>query len=120
MRRINSSNILLMMDNCGGHECDINLPGVRIETLPVNSTSKNQPLDLGLIAHSRIRNRSLPLLKMVENTLRRSSVPTPFQRIQGRESMVYTMFRCLLLVMLWICSMIVGLKLKHAQYSDVE
>ena len=73
MGRINSSNILLIMDNCGDHECDVNVPGVRIETLPVNLTSKNQPLDLGLIARSKIRYRSLLLRKLVDNTMRRSS-----------------------------------------------
>ena len=40
VHRINWSNILLIMANYGGHERDIHLPGVRIETLPVNSTSK--------------------------------------------------------------------------------
>ena len=45
------------MDNCGGHECSITLDGVRIEFLPPRSTTKHQPLDLGLIASAKIRYR---------------------------------------------------------------
>ena len=36
------------MDNSGGHELNVNLDGVSIIYLPRNSTSKHQPLDLGL------------------------------------------------------------------------
>ena len=49
---------LLIMDNCSGHESEIALQGLRIELLPPRSTSKHQPIDLGLIAHSNIRCRS--------------------------------------------------------------
>ena len=83
MRRTNSSNILLKTDYCGGHECDDHLPGVRIETLPVNSKSKNQPLDFVLIAHSRIRLRSLLLRKVFDNTMRRSSSSHYFPENSG-------------------------------------
>ena len=46
------------MDNCGGHELDVTLDGVRIEFLPPRSTTEHQPLDLGLIASAKIRYRS--------------------------------------------------------------
>ncbi len=61
------------MENCGGHGTDIPLAGLCIETLPANSTSKYQPLDLGLIAHSKIWYRSLFLQNVVEKTLHRAS-----------------------------------------------
>ena len=46
------------MDNCGDHELNINLDGVSVIYLPPNSTTKNQPLELGLIAASKIRYRT--------------------------------------------------------------
>ncbi len=61
------------MANCGVHGTDIPLPALRIEPFPVNSTSKYQPLDLGLTAHSKIRYRSLLLQKVVENVFHRPS-----------------------------------------------
>ena len=71
---------LLIMDNCGGHESEIILPGVRIELLPPRSTAKYQPLDLGLIAHSKIRYRSILLRITILVMLRRhaedSDLPT--------------------------------------------
>ena len=73
LRRENSDDILLIMDNCGGHATDISLPGLFIEMLLANSTSKYPPLDLGLIVHPKTRYRSLLLQKFVENTLHRAS-----------------------------------------------
>ena len=52
---------LLLADNCGGHSSTQNLPGVRIEKRPPNTTCKFQPLDQGLIAQSKIRYCSLLL-----------------------------------------------------------
>ncbi len=69
---------LLIIDNCGGHEHDINLPGVRIELLPPRSTAKYQPLDLGLIAHAKIRYRSLLLRMSIDVILRRTHENQPF------------------------------------------
>ena len=53
VRKITSKPILLIMDNCGGHD-PLALDwtkqyGVRIETLPPNTTSKLQPLDAGCV-----------------------------------------------------------------------
>ena len=45
------------MDNFGGHESDIVLPGLRIELLPPQSTAKYQTLDLGLVSHNKINYR---------------------------------------------------------------
>ena len=46
------------MDNCGGYELDVTLPGVQIVCLSPMFTAEHQPLDLGLIAISKIRYRS--------------------------------------------------------------
>ncbi len=61
------------MDNCGGNECDIELPGLQIELLLPRTTSKYQTLDFGLIVHAKIRYRSSLLLQNVDNTLRWNS-----------------------------------------------
>ena len=61
VRKFTQEDVLLIMDNCGGHESEINYPGLRIEFLPPWSTSKYQTLDLGLIAQSKIRYRSILL-----------------------------------------------------------
>ena len=49
---------LFIVDNCGGHESEIALTGLRIELLPARSTANFQPLDLGLITHGKICFRS--------------------------------------------------------------
>ena len=64
---------LLIMDNCGGHEKDLELPGLRIEYLPPRTTAKYQPLDLGLIAHSKVRYRSALLRKSIQIILNRTA-----------------------------------------------
>ena len=64
------------MDNCGGHELDISLPGLRIESLPLRITAKYQPLDLGLFAHSKIRYRSLLLRFTIDVMLRKNANET--------------------------------------------
>ena len=48
----------MVLDNTGGHELDISLPGLLFGFLPPRSTSKYQPLDLGLISHCKIHYRS--------------------------------------------------------------
>ena len=63
------------MDNCGGHEREISLPGVRIGLLPPRTTLKYQPLDLGLIAHTKIRYRSL-LLSITINLMLQKQAET--------------------------------------------
>ena len=57
VRKLNPDKILLIMDNCSGHKCDIELPGLRVELLPHKTTHKYQTLDLGLIAQSKLRYR---------------------------------------------------------------
>ena len=52
---------LLLGDNCGGQFSTQDLPGVRIEELPPNTSWKFKSLDQGLIALSKIRYRSLLL-----------------------------------------------------------
>ena len=47
--------LLLIMDNCGGHEDKIDLPGLLIVFIPLRYTDTNQSIDLGLIAHSKLR-----------------------------------------------------------------
>ncbi len=69
VRKVTLYDILLITDNCRGHKCDMDLPGLRIEFLPPNTTALYQPLDLGLISHSKIRYHSLLLRQIVENTL---------------------------------------------------
>ena len=58
VKKLSPGPWLLLMDNCGGHELTISLEGVRIEFLPPRSTTKHQPLDLGLIGCAKIRYRS--------------------------------------------------------------
>ena len=43
------------MDNCGGHELNVNLNGVSIIYLPPQNTSTHQRLDLSLMTASKIR-----------------------------------------------------------------
>ena len=62
---------LIIMDNCGGYELDHQISGLRIEFLPPRSTAKYQPLDLGLISHSKIRYRSSLLRNAIDILMRK-------------------------------------------------
>ena len=66
--KLNQDNIFPMIDNRGGHECDIELPVLRLELLPPKTTHKYQTLYLGLTGQSKIRYRSILLQKIVDNT----------------------------------------------------
>ena len=44
-----------IIENCGGHELVVTLPGVHYKLLHPGSTAKCHPLDLGLIANRKIR-----------------------------------------------------------------
>ena len=56
---------LHIMDNCGGQSVNENIHGVRIITLPPRTTAHYQTLDLGLIANSKVRYRSLLLQSVI-------------------------------------------------------
>ncbi len=53
VREVMQDDVLLKMDDCGGHERGLDLSGLRIEILPPNTAAMYQPLNLGLIAHSK-------------------------------------------------------------------
>ena len=48
----------LLMGNCEGHKLYVTLSGAQILSLPPKSTTKHEPLNLGVIAKSKIRYRS--------------------------------------------------------------
>ena len=75
---------LLTMDNCGGHDLEHNLPDVKIEFLPPRSTAKYQPLDLGMIAHSKIRYRSILLRAVIDIVIARASTEATFPESSER------------------------------------
>lgn len=54
-----SGDLLLLMDNCGGHEHSIRLLGLRIEFLPPRTTTKYESLNLGLFVSGKIRFRGI-------------------------------------------------------------
>ena len=92
---------LLTMDNCGGHESEFALPGLRIELLPLRSTAKYQPLDLGLIAHRKICYRSNLLGGTINLMLKGNHELETFLRAHSKEFMVYETDSAQLLEMLW-------------------
>ena len=73
VRKVIQEDILLIMENWGSHEEGINHPGLHVEFLPPKSTHKYQPLDLGIIAHAKIRYRTILLRAIINNTLRLNS-----------------------------------------------
>jgi hypothetical protein len=57
-------HVLLLMDNFSGHELSVHLVGgqqglsnVRIEWLPLNTTSEWQPMDQGIIVSFKLHYR---------------------------------------------------------------
>ena len=69
LRKRTTGNIILIMDNCGGHEIFFDYPALRFDFLLPKSTHKYQTLELGLIAHGKIRNRTLLLSQVDKNVL---------------------------------------------------
>ena len=63
----------LLIDNCGGHETPVTLPGVKIVYLQPRSTTKHQPLDLGIIVNAKILYRSALLAATIDVLQGRSS-----------------------------------------------
>ncbi len=51
--KVKTDDVLLIIDNCGGHETNITLSRLRIELLHKQSTSKYQTLDHRLMAHAK-------------------------------------------------------------------
>ncbi len=69
MRKRTSADNLLIMANCGDHECDVDQSDLLVELLPPKSTHKFQTRDLGIIAHLKIRYRSMLPRSVVNITL---------------------------------------------------
>ena len=63
MKRKNRE-ILLIMDNCGPHR-DVELSHVKVLFLPPNTTSKLQPLDLGIIQAFKMHYRKQVLSHLI-------------------------------------------------------
>ena len=83
VRKLSSGPWLLILDDCSGHD---NLPafdGVRYFFLPANTTAMYQPLDLGTIAATKIRYRSVLLRKTINILLRMRQPDHGFQNSTG-------------------------------------
>ena len=78
VRKKTNAEILVIMDNCGGHELDADLSGLRIEFLPPKSTHKYQTLDLCLISDAKVRYRSLLLRQIFDDTITWNSEESHF------------------------------------------
>lgn len=69
IKKVSEGPWLLILDNCGGHNINVYLPGVRIEFLPPRSTAVHQPLDMGVISVTKIRYRWLLLQQIIRSML---------------------------------------------------
>ena len=84
VKKISSGPWCRLMDNCGGHELNFNLDGVSIIYMPLNSTSKHQPLDLDLITASKTRYRTALLDATLETLQRYQVSESAFKINSGR------------------------------------
>ena len=66
-------NLLLIIDNCGGHVVSFDLHGLRVEFLPRKTAHEYQTFDLGLMVHLKIRYRSTLRHHIVHSTLQWNS-----------------------------------------------
>ena len=60
-----------MLDNASGHDLSDSLPGLVVEPLPPNTTSKHQPCDQGIIdaSMSMHKREMMGMLKAFEERL---------------------------------------------------
>ena len=58
VRKISEGPWCLLMDNCGRHGLTVAYDRLKVVFLPKKSTAKHQTLNLRIIAHAKIRNRS--------------------------------------------------------------
>uniref|UniRef100_H9GSD8 DDE-1 domain-containing protein n=1 Tax=Anolis carolinensis TaxID=28377 RepID=H9GSD8_ANOCA len=58
--------ILLLIDNAGGHAIDITHDGIQVEFLPPNTTSLIQPMDQGIIRTFKVLYTSNSLQNLIE------------------------------------------------------
>ncbi|XP_050549077.1 tigger transposable element-derived protein 6-like [Daktulosphaira vitifoliae] len=52
-----SKFILLLIDNCAAHLKNVELKNITLEFLPPNTTSFDQPLDMGIIKNLKVKYR---------------------------------------------------------------
>ena len=71
------------MDNCGGHDVTVAYKKLVILCFPSGSTTKHQPLDLGLISHAKIRYRSALINATINITEQRRSSIIVFPSTSG-------------------------------------
>ena len=55
VKKVSTGPWLLILENCGGHDSGITLPGLRIDFLPPNTTAIHQPLDMEIISTTKIK-----------------------------------------------------------------
>lgn len=59
-------HILMFIDGCSAHPKDVLLTNTEVHFLPANSTSKLQPLDLGIIRTVKVHYRSRLLKRTLQ------------------------------------------------------
>ena len=64
---IQSLNKIMFFDNATSHSHELQLSNVKLSFLPVNCTSKLQPLDLGIIRAFKARYRKMMLSHLISN-----------------------------------------------------
>ena len=98
-KKLSNGPLLLVMDNCGGHELSITLNGVAIEFLPPRSTTKHQSLDLGLISSAKILNRTRLLREVLDVMDLKPIQITVSKKLVAMGKGVYRMECCHMLLM---------------------
>lgn len=58
-------NIILFLDNASSHKFDVRLTNIRLEFLPPNTTSKIQPMDMGVIRTFKAYYRARMMQKVL-------------------------------------------------------
>lgn len=83
------NKILLVIDNCPAHRIEIELKSIEILFLPVNSTSKIQPLDQGIINAFKAKLASKKLSDIIEKIESGENLFELYKKITVKNAICY-------------------------------
>ena len=81
VKRRTGEPVVLLVDNCGGHDASMVVDNVSLISLPPNCTSVHQPLDMGLLVAMKRRYKKYMMFEWLEMLENRESLLRQYARM---------------------------------------